>query len=29
MLEKYYQVNLKPEVAVQLASVFQEKKDFA
>ncbi|HJE88615.1 tetratricopeptide repeat protein [Rikenella microfusus] len=29
MLEKYYQVNPKPEVAVQLASVFQEKKDFA
>ncbi len=29
MLEKYYKVNPKPEVAVQLASVFQEKKDFA
>lgn len=28
MLEKYYEVNPKPEVAVQLASVFQEKKDF-
>lgn len=28
MLEKYYKVNPKPEVAVQLASVFQEKKDF-
>lgn len=29
MLERYYKVNPKPEVAVQLASVFQEKKDFA
>lgn len=28
MLEKYYKVNPKPEVAVQLASVFQEKQDF-
>lgn len=28
MLEKYYKVNPKPEVAVQLASVFQEKNDF-
>lgn len=28
MLEKYYKVNPKPEVAVQLASIFQEKKDF-
>lgn len=28
MLEKYYEVNPKPEVAIQLASVFQEKKDF-
>lgn len=28
MLEKYYEVNPKPEVAVQLASMFQEKKDF-
>lgn len=28
MLEKYYAVNPKPEVAVQLAAIFQEKKDF-
>lgn len=28
MLEKYYEVNPKPEIAIQLASVFQEKKDF-
>lgn len=29
MLEKYYKVNPQPEVAVRLASVFQEKKNFA
>lgn len=28
MLEKYYAVNPKPEVAVQLAAIFQEKKEF-
>lgn len=29
MLEKYYAVNPKPDVAIQLASVFQEKQDYA
>lgn len=28
MLEKYYVANPKPEIALQLASFFQEKKDF-
>lgn len=28
MLEKYYKANSKPEIALQLASFFQEKKDF-